>query len=303
VDIVEIDNADNLITNGLDWTDATGGTTQPTGWDKVGTCSDFTIDGGMIKLTADANGEGISQTLTVSAATEYQLLGIYKNTASDVAQYAIYDATHSADIVAATDLTSSTVNSSFSKVFNTPSGCTSIKISLLCKTSGDIVWFDHIKCAPTEYSETVTTGASKTDVVKMDIPQKAAGILTVTINKSTTAKIGELIIGTKTSLGTMRYSPQIGITDYSSKSQDTFGNWTIVQRSYSKKLSCDLIITNTNLDTVFKTLSGYRSTMLVWVPNITTYSALIVYGFYSDFSIVVSYPNYSECSLEIEGMI
>ena len=85
VDIVEINHDSDLVTNGTAWTDATG-TTQPTSWDKVGTPSDYTIDGGMIRITCDANGEGMSQTIAVSAATEYQLLGLYKNTASDIAQ-------------------------------------------------------------------------------------------------------------------------------------------------------------------------------------------------------------------------
>jgi hypothetical protein len=173
VDIVEIDADDNLVTNGTAWTDATG-TTQPTGWDKVKTCSDFTIDGGMIRLTADDTNEGISQTIGVWPSTEYQLLGIYKNTASDIAQYSVYDMTNSADILATTDLTSSTANSSFSYVFTTPAGCTSIKISLLAKASGDIVWFDSVILAYTRYSETVTTGTSKTDVVKLDLDSYTA---------------------------------------------------------------------------------------------------------------------------------
>ena len=262
IDIVEIDGADNLVTNGTAWTGATG-TTQPTSWDKVGTPSNYTIDGGMVRITCDANGEGMSQTIAVSSATEYQLLGLYKNTAGDIAQYAVYDMTHSADILATTDLTSSTANASFSYVFTTPAGCTSIKISLLCKTSADIVWFDSIILAPTVYGETVTTGTAKTDVVKLDIPQHAAGIQTITINKSGTAAIGELVVGTKFALGTMRWSPQIGFRNYSTKTQDTFGNWTIVVRGYSKKLVCALTITNTSLDSVFKWLCDHKDDMLV----------------------------------------
>jgi hypothetical protein len=309
VDIVEIDSADQLILNN-DWTDATGGT-PPTNWDEVGTVADFTIESAALKITADGNGEGISQTIAVSAATEYQLLFKYKNTADDIAQVAIYDVTHSADILATTDLTSSTANASYSKVFTTPAGCTSIKISLQAKTAGDIVWFEAPYLCPTEYSETVTTGASKTDVVKMDIPQKAAGILTVTINKSTTAKIGELVIGTKKYLGATQAnpSPEIEIVDYSSQAQDTFGNWTIVERGYSKKLNCDVKIPKTSVltarqvtDDIFLTLSSYRASMLVWVAD-STMSSMIIYGKYNSFKITLTSIEFSLLNLEILGMI
>jgi uncharacterized Zn-binding protein involved in type VI secretion len=301
VEIVEIDNDDNLVTNGTAWTGATG-TTQPTGWDKVGTPADYLIDGGMIKITTDAVNEGQSQTIAVSAAAEYQLLGKYKNTAGDIAQIAIYDVTHSADILATTDLASSTVESIFSQVFTTPAGCVSIKISLMGKASGDIVWFDDVTLAPTEYSETVTTGTSKTDLVKLDIPQKANGILTVTINYTAgTAKLGELIVGVKTNIGTMRYSPSIGITDYSTKTVDTFGHYSIVPRTFAKRMICSLIILNTLVDEIIRLLTLYRSTELVWVGD-ANYNSLIVYGFYKDFQVVFARPNSSDCSLEIEGL-
>lgn len=300
VDIVEIDTADALL-NETAWTGATG-TTQSTGWNKVGTPSNYTIDGGMIKITADAANEGQSKTVAVTPGTEYQLLGLYKNTSGDIAQIGIFDNTHSADILATTDLASSTANASFSHVFTAPVGCASVEIKLMAKSAGDIVWFDSVILAPTEYSETVTTGTSKTDVVKTDIPEIATGILTVTINKSGTAAIGELIIGNVTSLGTMRYSPQVGITNYSTKTQDTFGNWTIIERGYSKKLSCNLRLANTSLDSIFKTLSDYKDQLLVWIGD-PSYSCLIVYGFYKDFQIVIPYKNFADCSLEIEGMI
>jgi len=300
IDIVEIDTADQLIVNN-DWTDATGGT-PPTGWTEVGTVPDFTIQSAALRITCDANGEGISQTIAVLAATEYQLTFLYKNTASDIAQVAVYDVTHSADILATTDLTSSTANSSYSYVFTTPAGCVSIKISLLCKTAADIVWFEAPYLCPTEYSETVTTGVSKTDVVKLDIPQKAAGILTVTINKSGTAAIGELVLGTKFTLGKMLYNPQIGFRNYSTKTQDTFGNWTMVVRGYSKKLICSLSMENTTIDSVFKFLCDHKDDMLVWVGT-ETYSSLIVYGFCKEPQIVIPYTTWATCSLEIEGMI
>jgi uncharacterized Zn-binding protein involved in type VI secretion len=88
------------------------------------------------------------------------------------------------EIKATTDLTSSTTNASFSYIFTTPAGCISIEIKQMAKANTDVVWFDSFILAPTKYSETVTTGPSKIDVVKLDIPEISTGILTVVINKT-----------------------------------------------------------------------------------------------------------------------
>jgi hypothetical protein len=300
VDIVLIDSADDLVTNGQSFTGATG-TTQPTSWDKVKTPADYTIDSGAIKITTNDTAEGMSQTITVLAATEYQLLFLYKNTSGDTAEYAVYDMTHSADIKATTDLTSDTAYASCSYVFTTPAGCTSIKISFLGKANGDIVWFDNIRLCPTEYSETVTTGSTKTDVVKNDIPEIATGILTVTINKSGTAAIGELIIGNQLYLGEMEYGVQCGIEDYSTIDADAWGNWDITEKGYSKKMTCSLLIENTSFDAIYKALSEDRAQFRVWVGS-ETYSSMIIYGKYDSFNMVMPGPEQSSCALEIIGL-
>jgi hypothetical protein len=300
VDIVEIDSADDLVTNGQGFTGATG-TTQPTSWDKVGTPADYLIDSGAIKITTDAVNEGMSQTITVSAATEYQLLFLYKNTAADIAQYAVYDMTHSADIKATTDLTSDTAYAPNSYVFTTPAGCTSVKISFLGKANGDMVWFYNIRLCPTEYSESVTTGASVTDVVKTDIPGKSTSILTVTVNKSGTAAIGELVIGNSTYIGALQYAPSFGIKDWSTITTDTFGNRTIVPRDFSKWLKCPLCVLTTAMDEVNRLMALYRGVNLVWVAN-PNYSSMIVYGIYTDYSQTWQHLDYTICNLEIEGL-
>jgi hypothetical protein len=301
VQIVEIDNDDNLTTNGDVWTGATG-TTQPTSWDKVGTPAGFTVNSDMLRITTDAANEGISQTIAVSAATEHQLLGKYKNTSGDLAQIAIYDITHSADILAITDLASSTVESVFSQVFTTPAGCVSVKISLMGKASGDIVWFDYIKLAPTEYNETITTGISKTDVVKLDIPQKANGILTATVNDTGgAARVGEIVVGVKTFIGSMQYGPSFGITNWSETTTDAFGARTTVSRGYSKWLKVPLTVLTENMDEVNRLMSLYKDTYLVWVAS-ETYSSMIVYGKYTNYSQTCQYPAFTICNLEIEGL-
>lgn len=107
-----------------------------------------------VKITATDNSGKIYYTVTgLTASTNYALLFYYKNTAGDTAQYAIYDVSNSGDIVAATDLANSTSWSSWQKInFTTPAGCTSIRIDLIAKSNGDIVWFDSVALKPRSYN-------------------------------------------------------------------------------------------------------------------------------------------------------
>jgi hypothetical protein len=204
------------------------------------------------------------------------------------------------EIKATTDLTSSTTNASFSYIFTTPAGCTSIEIKQMAKANTDVVWFDSFILAPTKYSETVTTGPSKIDVVKLDIPEISTGILTVVINKSAAA-IGELIIGKSTYIGDLQYAPSFGIKDWSTITTDVWGNRIIVPRAFSKWLKCPVCVLSTNMDEINRLMSLYRGVNLLWIAN-PDYSAMIVYGIYTDYSQTWQHLDFTICNLEIEGL-
>lgn len=150
------------------------------------------------------------------------------------------------------------------------------------------------------YDRTISTLA--TDIVLTDLDGGSGTHLTVTVNKTAgTAKLGELVIGNSQEIGTMLYAPEVGITDYSIKEVDEWGNWSVTERAYSKRLSCILEILNTDLDEIFNLLAGYRAVALVWRAS-TNYSCLTVYGYWKDFSVVIGSRTYSRWSLQVEGL-
>jgi hypothetical protein len=151
------------------------------------------------------------------------------------------------------------------------------------------------------YDSTVDV-TNKTDLVLTDLVCGATDTLTITINKPAGApKVGEIIVGNKTFIGDMQYSPSIGIKDWSTKDVDVYGHYTITPRTYSKWMKVSLVVLMAALDALTLNLATYRSTPLVWVGS-ETYSSLIIYGYYTDFSIVLPYPAYAICQLEIEGL-
>ncbi len=140
------------------------------------------------------------------------------------------------------------------------------------------------------------------DVVKLDLPPYLNTVLTITVTSTGgTAKVGSIVLGVQANIGDTQYFPSVGIHDYSIKEQDAFGVWSITERTFSKKVSCDIAIETVSIANVQNLLASYRTTALVWIGSVD-YESLIVYGFYKDFSILIGYPDYAICNIEIEGL-
>jgi hypothetical protein len=156
----------------------------------------------------------------------------------------------------------------------------------------------------TWHEHTLVDGLFVSDVVDTSFSSAIADphILVSIDYAGGTAKIGEIVVGLKESLGDTKVNPSVGITDYSIKEVDAFGNYTVTERAYSKRLSCETIIPNTSLDATYNILAQYRALPAVWVGS-EDYASMIIYGFYKDFSIELAYPSYSICTLEIEGLV
>ena len=151
---------------------------------------------------------------------------------------------------------------------------------------------------------TLADGLFVTDIVKTDFPLTylTPHVLIEITYTGYTALVGEIIVGQKQSIGTMKFTPSVGIIDYSVKQVDAFGNYTVLERAYSKRLTCETFFYNTSLDAVYNLLAEYRAQPAVWVGS-EDYASLIVYGYYKRFSIALTYPTFSICTLEIEGLV
>ena len=119
-------------------------------------------------------------------------------------------------------------------------------------------------------------------------------------------KVGTLLLGRSYYIGALQYGVTTGIEDYSKKTfNETFGNYYLKEGPYRKTMECDLLIKNTDLNEINNILIQLRATLATWQGNTgdMQFDNLLIYGFMSYFKIVMSYPQYSKCSLEIEGII
>lgn len=142
----------------------------------------------------------------------------------------------------------------------------------------------------------------RVDVVFLDIPPYLNAVFNITITYTGgTALVGGTVMGVQTNLGETQYAPSIGIHDNSIKEQDPFGVWSVTERAFSKKMTCDILIESASIADVQNLLASYRATLLVWIGQ-EDYPSLIIYGFFKDFNIVIGYPTFAICNVEIEGL-
>ena len=143
-------------------------------------------------------------------------------------------------------------------------------------------------------------------VVLTDLPfHYTASELTVSISATSgNASCGVCKFGEVIGIGSSLYNATSGIIDYSRKEADTWGNYAIVKRAYSKRMTLNIVTEKADYNRLSRALASLRSTPAVWIAtDAYGYEPLTVYGFYKDFSIDVAYPTMHYCSLEIEGLV
>lgn len=146
----------------------------------------------------------------------------------------------------------------------------------------------------------------RTQIVFYDIPPYLNAHVTLLFTNSTgeTVSVAQAVAGNVFTLGGTQYGADAGIIDYSLKETDEFGTITFVERAFSKRLNATVYVNNSELNRIQNLLYNIRAKPSVWIgsddPNYQ--EALVIYGFYREFSTTISYPNHSLCSLDIESL-
>lgn len=142
----------------------------------------------------------------------------------------------------------------------------------------------------------------KPEVVFSGLPPYIGAQVEITLtNIGGVAACGAAVVGLSRELGRTQCAPSLGIQDYSLKTRDDFGNYTVLERAFNKTGRFSLIVSNDQVDEVHRLLATYRATPIVYVGS-DLYPSSLIYGFYKDFALVISYPTFSICDIEIEGL-
>jgi hypothetical protein len=142
----------------------------------------------------------------------------------------------------------------------------------------------------------------QTDFVLLDLPAYGTATLSVTVdNADGTAQVGHLVMGRQAEIGVALYGSGVGITDYSRKQTDDFGNAVIVERAFSKRAEFDVSLETSQVARVQRLLGGIRAQPVVWIGE-ASYEATVLFGYYRDFSISISGPSVSDATITVEGL-
>jgi len=184
---------------------------------------------------------------------------------------------------------------------------TSVNIKARDGNAGSIFWEETVNLDGTIivdwYQYFFEPYDQLSDVVFTDIPPYSTCHIEMTLTGSGNVEIGQFIYGSVYDIGMTQYGASAGIRDYSIKETDEFGVSTFLKRTFSKRMSSELLLNNVDLRKVFRLLQDLRATPCVWIgSDAQEFEPLIVYGFYRDFNITIPYPTYSRCSLDIEGL-
>jgi len=122
--------------------------------------------------------------------------------------------------------------------------------------------------------------------------------------------VGLIVVGRQQQLGSTLYGSRIGLVDYSRKEVDDFGNFSVVQRKFSKRAELDILASTPDAARIQRAMIAIRATPTVFVGSAESdigntnprFEETIVYGYYRDFDLLLETAGMATYTLEIEGL-
>lgn len=126
----------------------------------------------------------------------------------------------------------------------------------------------------------------------------------ITLTGPTDVAIGHCIFGTRQDLGSLQYGATAELIDYSRKETDEFGVTTFVERDYADEFSGQLLVENTQLNSVKRILRKLRATPTLYVGTSDDRfrELFVAFGWVKSHRIAVPYPFESLLDVEIGAL-
>jgi hypothetical protein len=141
------------------------------------------------------------------------------------------------------------------------------------------------------------------DLAVFGLKPYPSSIVKVTItNTGGTARVGALVLGLSKVLGDSAAGANVGIIDFSRKERTAFGDDVVRERPFSKRATIPFWCDRSKAAEVQNILADFRATPIVYVGSEEDEST-ILYGFYRDFNIELTYQLKAVCSINIESLI
>lgn len=160
-----------------------------------------------------------------------------------------------------------------------------------------VSWYDYFFIDPL---------LKRTQIIFSNIPPylNAYVKLTFTASPGSAIFVALCSFGSLYQVGQTEYGVTAGIVDYSIKQTNEFGDVTFLERPYSKRMSANVFVPNSEINRVQNLLYSVRAKPSIWIASDdpTYEEPLVIFGFYKEFSTTISYPSYAMLNLDIEGL-
>lgn len=154
-------------------------------------------------------------------------------------------------------------------------------------------WYDYF-FSPFERS---------TDFVITNLPSYGSADIQISVeNPGEEVEIGHVAMGVLFDLGIAQYGTSVGIIDYSRKERDDFGASYVIERAFSKRAEFDVVVETRNVSRLQSVLASVRAKPVVWIGE-RRIEATVLFGFFRDFNISISGPEYSDATITVEGLV
>ena len=144
---------------------------------------------------------------------------------------------------------------------------------------------------------------SKEDFVFSDLPPYINSEIQINIdgsNEYSTVAAGRVIIGRQRDIGATDHGTNVSSLDYSIRERDGFGNLRVVTRRSVKLIYYSVTIETMRVDFATRILSSISSIPVLYIGS-PKYGSTLAFGIYRDFSVNISAPTLSDCTLTVEG--
>ena len=144
---------------------------------------------------------------------------------------------------------------------------------------------------------------TREDFIFSDMPPYSGSEIQINIegvNEYATVGAGRVIIGRQRDLGVTDHGTAISSLDYSIRERDGFGNIVLVPRRNVKLIDYSVTIESNRVDFATRILSQIAATPVLYIGS-PVYGSTLVFGLYRDFSVNISTPTLSNCTLSVEG--
>jgi hypothetical protein len=145
--------------------------------------------------------------------------------------------------------------------------------------------------------------AFDTEALFTGFPGFVGNTLEITVASSGTTKVGQIVTGRITALGTTVSGTSIGFTDYSRKERDSFGRPLIVQRDIADRTEFQFSFPPDDARRVKRVVSRLRATAAVYFAGeVSTGFGTTVFGFNSGIDIPLE-AGACFATMEVEGLV